>query len=242
MAVGKGGYNESTRDPLEWTDHERGARPETHRGPGVRFCEAHKSDGSQCKAFAVKGSTKCHHHGNGSQPAFEANMRRQTVAAADYLATTYGRPVEIEPAEALLAEVHRTAGHIAWLGEKIAQSDPAKFADEIWYYRKAVDSKAVYTTNQIQAMGPAFAGVWTDLYMKERAHLVKVCEAALRAGVEERLVKVAERQADQIGLAISQMLRELGLDPTDSRVRDIAFRALQLASGEVEYVEGTVVR
>jgi len=69
-----------------------------------------------------------------------------------------------------------------------------------------------------------------------------VCEAALRAGVEERRVRIAERQADQIGLAISQMLRELGHDPTDSNVRGIAFRALQLASGEVEYVDGTVVR
>jgi len=244
MAAGRGSHDENgrsaPREPMEWTDETHAARPLVNQGP-TPLCAAKNKDGNPCKAYAVKGSDKCFHHGNGTRASFNANMTRQTIAGTTYLQQTFGGPREVGPDEALLEEVHRTAGHVAWLQEKLFQSDPLKFAEEIWYYRQKVDSRAVFTANQAEAAGVAYAGVWVDLYQKERMHLVKVCEAALRAGVEERRVRVAERQADQIGLAISQMLHELGHDPGDMKVRAVAFRALQLASGEAEYVDGEVV-
>lgn len=53
--------------------------------------------------------------------------------------------------------------------------------------------------------------VWYQLYLKEREHLAKVCALALRAGIEERKVKLAESQGLLVADAIRRILGALGL-------------------------------
>ena len=51
---------------------------------------------------------------------------------------TFGSAVEIDPGHALLQEVHRSAGHVAWLNVQLEQSSPSCLADNalVGLYRK----------------------------------------------------------------------------------------------------------
>lgn len=54
---------------------------------------------------------------------------------------------------------------------------------------------------------------WYQLYLGERKHLVAVTTAALKAGIEERRVKLAEQQGDLVAQAIRSILDALQLTP-----------------------------
>lgn len=101
-------------------------------------------------------------------------------------ARRYGRERDINPFIALLEEVRRSAGHVAWLGIKIAEAptDDALLTDH---------------------------SGWMKLYLRERENLVKVSETAVRLGLEERVVKVEERKAELMAQALIGTLQDLGM-------------------------------
>lgn len=101
-------------------------------------------------------------------------------------ARRYGGEREINPYIALLEEVRRSAGHVTWLG---------------WKVESAPDDDALLTTHV----------AWLKLYIKEREHLTKVCETAVRLGLEERVVRMEERKAELMARAFIGALEELGL-------------------------------
>lgn len=101
---------------------------------------------------------------------------------------------DIGPHKALLEEVHRTAGHVAWLGRIVGELD----GDEVE-----------------QGTG------WMDLYRDERAHLLRVCESAIRAGVHEHHVHMQEQIAQEMAERMHRVLVELGVDPDDEHVRAV---------------------
>lgn len=51
-----------------------------------------------------------------------------------------------------------------------------------------------------------------QLFNEERDRLVKVCGAALRAGIEERRVKLAEQQGILVAVVIRRILTRLKLN------------------------------
>ncbi|NNN30735.1 hypothetical protein HLK59_10235 [Streptomyces sp. S3(2020)] len=125
---------------------------------------------------------------------------------------TYGVPVETTATQALLDEVQRTAGHVAWLGDRVRELDYEVAAGEnvehplVWgVTRRKIGGDDAGITEE------AAASVWLKLYQQERAHLVRVAEAAIRAGIEERRIKLAESQGMLIALAIRQILGDLHL-------------------------------
>jgi hypothetical protein len=102
-----------------------------------------------------------------------------TDAAAEAVAT-FGLPREVDPLQALVEEVHRTAGHIAWL-ESLISSLPEN------------ELKHRDVTGRFER--PA---VWVEMYQAERAHLVRVAKACVDARVAEREVRLAEEQGRQL--------------------------------------------
>jgi hypothetical protein len=103
-------------------------------------------------------------------------------------ARRYGAERGVNPYVALLEEVRRTAGHVAWLGMKVAEAPS--------------DDALLESHNQ-----------WLKLYQQERGHLLKVTETAVRLGLEERIVKVEERKAELMVRAFVASLQELGVPP-----------------------------
>lgn len=119
-------------------------------------------------------------------------------------AKRYGAERDINPFIALLEEVRRTAGHVAWLGWKV-ESAPTD-----------------------EALLESHVG-WLKLYHKEREHLVKVCETAVRLGLEERVVRMEERKAELMARAFIAALQELDLPPEYMERAPAALRRQLLA-------------
>src|SRR5438105_750662 len=144
----------------------------------ARRCTATaKGTGERCKRTPVIGGTVCAKHGAArGTPARAAAQRRveeqQVIKELERVVTSYGIPRDVDPGLAMLEEVHRTAGHVAWLGEVVANLPPEEL-------------------KQRDDRGFEKDAVWVQMYTRERAHLVKACADAIRCGLEARQVALA---------------------------------------------------
>ena len=165
--------------------------------PARRTCNGSRKDGSPCQGPAVTGSDRCRMHlGRKAEDVItEAKVRDLTA--------TYGLPVETTPEQAILDEVQRTAGHVAWLQEQVRALTKGEL---VWGMTKAKEGGHDGGITE-EAVPNAFL----RLYQEERKHLVTVCAAALRAGIEERRVKLAEQQGALVAQVIRAILGDLKL-------------------------------
>lgn len=199
--------------------------------PGDRpRCGAKKRQGEgTCKNVAGKGTDHvgtgpCRVHGGATWSHRRSAQKKEAEAAV----RTFGLPVEIDPAEALLQEVHRTAGHVAWLAEQVAAIEPDAL---VWGTVKVKQgSTPLGSTDSTEQA--ASLSMWLQLYQAERKHLVACCAAALAAGVEERRVKLAEQQGATLAGVIRAVLDDLGLTQ-DQRalVAEVVPRHLRSVAG-----------
>lgn len=179
-----------------------------HR-PGT--CGGHKKlarGGGPCDLAAGArtdhlGHGRCSYHG-GNAPSGKLHAQREAASAA---VATYGLPRTIDPTDALLEEIHRTAGHVDYIAAQIRDLDPDGL---VWGLTESADVQASEFpgTNTKHA---AAINVWLELYHRERRHLVDVCKAAIVAGIEERRVNLAERQGELAGQALRAILTGLAL-------------------------------
>lgn len=162
-------------------------------------CGGTNRSGTPCKLAAGQGTDhvghgNCKHHGgstrNGAKHA--ASQRAESLIA------TYGVPREITPAAALLEEVRYAAGHVAWLRGKVAELEP----DMLTWGVAEIAHKTATEFGGTDTTERAALNVWLEAYHRERRYLLDVSKAALTAGVEQRLVELAEAQ----GLAIVSVL------------------------------------
>lgn len=176
-----------------------------------RRCQAksNRAEGGQCRRWAMKGQTVCPTHGGRAPQNRAAAERRQTEERIEKELATYGRPIETTPTEALLEEVKWTAGHVAWLRQRIGELEQDQLS---WGKTEEVDkgSGEFAGTDITHAAAPP---VLLDLYQRERTHLVKVCATAISAGIEERRVRLAQAQGDLIAGVIQAILGDLHLTP-----------------------------
>lgn len=175
--------------------------------PPERQCTAKsKQSKERCKKWAEPGLDVCRMHGGSTPRAKAAGQRNVQQAAARAAVQTYGLPVEIDPLDALLAELHRTAGHVAWLGTIVQGLDRSELRQ--------------------RTMAGSVPSVWVALYQDERKHLAAVAASCLRAGVDERRIQLAERQGQLVAEAIRGILSDLGVDPATEQARTVVRRHL----------------
>jgi hypothetical protein len=130
-----------------------------------------------------------------------------------------GIPVETDPGEALLGELAETAGNVAFYRQLVQQLPGHPEPDE---YLSGKDGDGRWERGGPGVYGPTFhvSGVPTgearphvlvQLYNRERKHMVDVASAALRAGVEDHRVRIAERDGLALAQAIRGILNDLGV-------------------------------
>ena len=186
-----------------------------------RGCQAHKKaarGGGPCLATPVPGGTVCKWHGGNSPSAKAAATKRlATLAAAEQVARL-GLRVDIHPADALIDLVHWTAGEVAyWRAQVVAIEDEGGRRSLTWGVTKEKSGGDDFGTTQ--EAKPHIAYV-----MLERAsdRLAQYAAAALKAGVDQAVVKIAEQQGaavagaqrailDRMLASMIELLRELGM-------------------------------
>lgn len=206
-------------------------------------CAGHTRAGNACRNKPMHFQHVCRMHGGATPVAVKAAKAREQRAAALEAVATYGLPVDISPTEALLEEVRWTAGHVQWLRARVQELETAL----VWGVTRTetemggslrvdlddrgdVESVAAAPADKI--VRTAGANIWLELYDRERKHLVGVCSAAIKAGVEERRVRLAESQGELVAGAIRAILADLGLSPEqEGRVGEVVPRHLRALAG-----------
>lgn len=164
-----------------------------HSGSGR--CQAWSSgNGRQCLNPAIAGADKCRYHGAGAPQvraaAAERVAQQQTDAKARKAVARLGLARDIEPHQALLEELHQTAGLVGWLRSVIDTDDDA-----------AIDTDSA----QWRA--------WDT----QRAHLIRVAKTCIDAGIAERHVRLAEQQGALIADLFRRVFDDPELGLTDSQ-------------------------
>lgn len=169
-------------------------------------CTANTKQGGRCRNPVVPGTTVCRFHGGAAPQVREAGQRRIALAEAKLAAETLGLLIDISPEQALLDEVQRAAGMVAFYQARVEELADVSTNNLVYGLTKAKfggeDQGETYE---------AAPSVWLQLFNEERDRLVKVCAAALRAGIEERRVKLAEQQGILVAAVIRRILTRLNL-------------------------------
>jgi hypothetical protein len=172
-----------------------------------------KRSGKRCRRNPAVGLDKCAIHcGLSKAERDEAGRRFVAERDARKAVETYGLPRDISPSDALLEEVRYTAGHVAWLRDKVRELEDRQL---VWGVTEQVEKNATEFAG-VDTTSAATANMWLELYYRERKHLVDVTKAALSAGIEERRVKLAEAQGALLNGVIRRILARLSLSAEQS--------------------------
>ncbi len=142
-----------------------------------------RSTGTQCGNRAITGMTVCYMHGGKSPAAKAAAGRRLAEAEVRRTLAAYG-VVEVEdPIRALVQIVNDAVTFYGFVRSHVADLDV-----ETWTSGDGSLNEYVKLLERAQVQAQRFLSEW------------------VRLGLEERLVKLSERQADAIGQVIDGVL------------------------------------
>jgi hypothetical protein len=174
-----------------------------------RCCGTSKQSGERCKRSAIVGGRVCKIHGGGSPAVVAAAKRNAEMEAARGQLMALGEPEAIDPAEALLQLIGWKYGEVKWLRARV-QDLPAH--ELTWGPSQ--------TEVGIGPEGPidkvtekASPSVWWALLREAEDQLADYAARALRAGVDERRVKVAEHQGLMVHAVMMAVFNRLALTP-----------------------------
>ena len=157
-------------------------------GGDEKHCDAKKATGKgTCHLPAGWGTEhagvgRCKWHGGATESHCTAAKRVLLGRAI----VAYGLPREIDPIDALLEEVHRTAGCVEFLERRVQEIPPDKVSET------------------------QYAGLLSR-YDRERRHGLDVNRTAIGAGIAERQVRIAEQTGALIAQVITGVLKDLGV-------------------------------
>lgn len=221
------------KKPSTAVDHRLSGRRNLAKGSpaGTDLCGALKPGGDLCKLRAGAGTEhlgvgRCKRHGGNTPTQMKAAERFMAAQAVEM----YGLPRRVDPMEALLEELYRTAGHVDFLRIQIGELSESDMHGPTG--TEGVDDKTGLSHHP-----EAKPHVLIGMYQSERAHFVKVSETCLKVGIAERQVQLAEQQGKLIAGMLVGFCKRLGLDPQAPEVRDAARAELSVIAGQGQEVE-----
>lgn len=138
------------------------------------------------------GIGRCKLHGGSTR----THNKSAQVAIAKQEAAKYGTPIEMGPAESLLAELARTHGWIAFFESQVGD---LKVNELAWgQVRKKIGGEDRGSTYE------AKPSIWYQLLRDERKHLVAVIDSCTRSGVAEHMMRLAEDQGRMVAGVIQR--------------------------------------
>lgn len=195
------------------------------------MCRSLRTDGEPCERWAIAGGTVCPAHG-GSAPQVKAAARRRLQAThlegsiGAMLAELEADALDVSPVAVLLEQVARTHAMVQVLGAMVGELEPSGQA------RHDVTADGtptrLYGTNHL---GDGAPHVLVEMYATWIDRATRASKLACDAGVEERLVALAEDQAKLMAEVMRAFAVALGLDPHDDAVREKMRTALTTVAG-----------
>jgi hypothetical protein len=160
------------------------------------------------------GTGSCKLHG-GATPNHRTAAR---IEQAKKATATYGLPIDVGPAEALLQELRRTAGHVAWLERRVAELDEDELVwgvveETVRGVAEETDRPTTPNGGGLETKRKAGTNALIKLYQEERKHLAQVSKAAIDAGVSERVVQIYEQIAASYVQVLERVIDRLNLTP-----------------------------
>lgn len=170
------------------------------------LCGATKRNGGTCSQAAGWGTThpgigKCKLHG-GSTPN---HQRSAQMELARRECVRLGVPIDMDPGDAMIGLVREAAGNVEFYRSLVAElpvhPEPDTFESDDdgghWKQGKIGIYGRTYHQSGIPT-GEAKPHILVVLYNEERDRLAAFAQAALKAGVEERRVRLAEADAQKL--------------------------------------------
>ena len=123
----------------------------------TEMCVHVKSNGEPCKMHSIRGSSVCYFHGGRyKQIKAKAAKRVRKLEAIKQMALL-GLPVDgIDPYEALLEDIARTAGHVRWLQAKVQGMEEE---DLVWGRTAEETSEGEHQTSNYHIVGKCYNGI-----------------------------------------------------------------------------------
>lgn len=138
-------------------------------------------------------------------------------------------PHDMGPVDILLNELQRSAGFCMWIETKIAE----------WPDDLIPLGETNYDDKGSMQIAPTNDAAWLDVWQRERKHLATVAKMCIDAGVDERRVQLAEKQADLMFALINEAFTRLSLSAEQQAMVPQIMPALirrMAIPGEVEHV------
>lgn len=177
---------------------------------GKLICGAKKKTSEPCGASPVPGGTRCGRHGGNSPKAKAAATQRMAEQEArEILGHIDPTAPRENPVEMLLNLIHGKSAEISWLRRKVkAQTDEA-LVYGLTERQEGIGPQGPVdmTTHKVEQ------NIWWKLLREAENQLAQWTNMALRAGVDERRIRLAENQANAVVGVIRNVLDGLELSP-----------------------------
>lgn len=173
-------------------------------------CTAHTSSGRPCKRQPNRGMSVCNSHGGRSPRAIEGRDKRAREDQARQDAARFAARTDIHPADALLELVHYQAGIVTYWRSRVEEVDAVDLEWGVTREKTGGDDHG--TTSE------AVPHVAYKLLTEAQDKLAAYAAAALKAGVEERKVRLAESQGALVAQVIRGILNALNLTPEQAEL------------------------
>lgn len=183
---------------------------------GKTRCSAtSRRTGEQCGQFVIPPATVCRWHGGAAKQVKDVVNRKRAAVEAERLAIDFER--DEDPAEVLLAELRSSRALAAYWEDKIARDE-----SDVVSWIKTEDGDSY----------PGGLSVEAQLWQTERDRAIRVAQICLKLGLEERRVRLAERDGQEIAGMLGRVLRALGVfdDPRAPDIVRAELRRLEAAS------------
>lgn len=181
--------------------------------------------GKPCRTPAMKGQKVCKNHGGATR---QARARAEVTLQQAKLTTLAASLTDAVP------------GEDQDPGEIIIESIRVRYRLAAFFWSRvcALEPKALVWGKTREKIGGDDGGItfepkahaWFVLWRECRAELDKLCLEAVRVGLEERRVRLAEQDADTWVRFLDSLLTDLGHDPNDPQTAEVVQRNLSLVS------------
>ena len=197
-----------------------------------RQCNAKsKRSGLKCRAAAMRGSSKCRHHGGSTNKI--TNLRRALLDDARKAAAAFGFPADESwtADEALASEIRRSEGLCRFWDSYLSQSN----LDEVFVAVEREVRLGRLPETSYEQVKSAVSYELYMVYLEERKHLARISVEAIRCGLSERRLRIDQSYANALLQALIGMLAKLGI-PWDERSQQATLAAVAQAE-ETTYID-----